>query len=74
MIDVLKKGKMVANPVFWKHIQNVMIAIATVLPAVVIYYPDIQLDVSLEKLSALAGACGGIATYLTYATTDKLGL
>lgn len=74
-INAIKYGASLADPAIWKKRQNRFNAILGLLGAIVIFLP---IEVSSEELAAIAGGIAAIAgvlnTYLTSATTDKIGI
>lgn len=80
IIDVLRYGKMLGDPVTWKNRQNAISALTSVLGSLIALLPlfGLTLEVSNEDILAIAGgvaAIGGVLNiYLTTATTDKIGV
>jgi uncharacterized membrane protein len=76
-IDVLRKGRMVANPVKWKNRQIEVTAISALLLAVVhmIGAFGYELPVNEADITAIsAGVIAVVNVLLTLATTEKVGL
>ena len=74
-LAALRYGSSLTDPAIWKHRQNTLNALIGFLGAAVVFLP---LEVSSEDLAAIAGGIavfGGLLnTYLTTATTDKIGV
>ena len=71
----LRYGASLTEPGIWKKRQNLMNALIGLLGAAVLFLPK---EVSGEDIAAIAGGIAAIAgvlnTYLTTATTDKVGV
>lgn len=67
MINALKAGKSLKNPVFWKKIQ---ILVAGLIPLIAFVFPDLDKNLA----GVIDGAIVSIIAVLTYATTDKMGV
>jgi hypothetical protein len=73
IIDVLKAGKSLENPVFWKKMQIKLALIAGFLPLFVTAFPQMQGIIDHDLVSKIDGGITAVIVYLTVATTDKLG-
>lgn len=73
-IDVLKKGRMLSNPVTWKRLQAIVVLIGGIAPLIVILVPSLQRYLSADVVAATYAALGSVGAYLTVATTEKMGL
>lgn len=74
IIDALKKGQILANPVFWKRVQNVVSLIGGMAPFIVLIMPSLGRYLSPDMVAAAYAALGAVSVYLTVSTTEKLGL
>jgi hypothetical protein len=72
----IQAGEQLKNPAAWKNVQLLMNAFLTILGAVLVFVPD--LEVSDAQLNAVAyglATLGGLLNvYFTAATTTKVGL
>jgi hypothetical protein len=79
LIEVLRKGSSVADPALWKNRSAAAIALAGVLAALIqlakAYGYELPVPLTHDELLAIAG---GVATvvglFVTYGTSDKVGL
>lgn len=75
IFGALRHGASLTDPTIWKHRQNLMNALVGLLGAIVLIIP---VEVSNDDIGAIAGGIavlgGLINTYLTTATTDKIGI
>lgn len=67
MINALKAGKSLKNPVFWKKIQ---VLAAGLIPLIAFVFPDLDKNLA----GVIDGAIVAVISYLTYATTNKMGI
>lgn len=74
IIEALKKGKMLANPVLWKRLQNVVQLVGGIAPFIVLIMPSLNRYLSPQLIAAAYAALGAVSVYLTVSTTEKLGL
>ena len=73
IIDVLKAGRSLENPVFWKKVQIKLALFAGFLPLAVTAFPQLQGIIDHALVSKIDGSITAVIVYLTVATTDKLG-
>lgn len=73
IIDALKKGQMLANPVAWKRLQNLVSLISGIAPFIVLIMPSLGRYLSPDMIASAYAALGAVSVYLTVSTTEKLG-
>lgn len=76
-LEVFRRGAAVSDPALWKNRSGLAIALAGLIAALVHLAKAYGHEIPLDEESILALA-GGIATvvglFVTYATSDKVGL
>lgn len=74
MINALKTGESLKNPVFWKKAQMGLAVVAGFMPLVVTMFPSLQSIIDNDLIAKADGAIAAVVVYLTVATTDKMGV
>lgn len=72
----LKQGESLTHASRWKNVQATTTALTAVLAAVILLVPNLGLtDADIQALASGIAIIGGvISSYLTYATSRKVGL
>ena len=73
-LNVLQKGNAVSNPSTYKIAQNRINLLSAIAPIITLVIPSTARYLTPELFIALTTALAGINTYLTTASTDKIGL
>ena len=73
-LKVLKQGERLSRPEFWKAFQNFCNLLLVWIPLVVMFFPSMQKLLDGDVLGKLIIAAGAMNTYLTTATSTKVGL
>lgn len=77
LLDLFRKGSMVADPAFWKRRQMEGTALAPVIGALVVALKSFGVEAPLDDVQIVA-LSGGLVVVLnlvlTLTTTDKIGL
>ena len=73
MLDALQKGNSLKNPAFWKKLQMAITAMASFLPLLAIFFPQVQHLIDTDAAAKLGAAIGAVVVYLTVATSEKIG-
>jgi len=77
MYQVLEQGKNLADPAKWKNAQVLANGLMVIMATVGSMLPEAYRfeDTTMQNLAFLLGGVGSLAnTYLTVATTNKIGL
>jgi len=74
LFSALLKANTLANADTWKKVQNLINLMAGLTPLFTLLSPRYAQFLTPETLTALTLSVGAINTYLTTATTDKIGL
>ena len=76
-VVVLHQGERLTNAATWKNRQNLLNILVAVLGAVAVFLPE-SMSLSEADTMAIAGGIAAVAglfnTYVTTATTNKIGL
>lgn len=73
MLNALKKGESLQNPELWKKVQMVIAVAAGFLPLVIVFFPSLQWLLDKDVAGKLIAGIGGLMSYLTVATSEKIG-
>ena len=74
LLDVLKKGRSLQNPEFWKAIMNVVNLCSGCIPLIVVIVPQAQVLIDTDFLVKLYSGLAAFNVFFTTATTEKIGL
>jgi len=74
LLDVLKKGKSLQNPEFWKAAMNVVNLCSALIPTIAVIVPEAQILIDTDFLVKLYSALSAANVYFTTATTVKIGV
>mgnify|MGYP001313746857 CR=1 FL=1 len=74
MINVLKTGQALENPVFWKKAQNILNFISGSVPFILLFFPSAKQYLTPDNIAAVSGFLGAANVYFTVATTEKIGV
>jgi hypothetical protein len=74
MFNALQRGKILKDPVFWKRLQLGLNASLPLIPIIITIAPETAVFITPEAITGLATIVGVVNSYLTIATTERLGL
>lgn len=73
-IEVLQKGRMLAEPGAWKNAQAISNVVAALGALAVLIWPQVADQIGPLVTGLSATAVAGLNVYLTLATSDKVGI
>jgi len=73
LFKVIQKGECVKNPALWKMVQVKVGVLLVLIPILTIISPPAAIALKVW-VTAIQATCAAIVTYLTFATSEKIGV
>jgi hypothetical protein len=73
-LTVIKKGNSLQDPQFWKSLQLLLTALASIVPIIAPFYAPLAQFLEAGGFEKLITATGAMNLYFTASTSEKIGV